>query len=122
MEPSLIPKPEPFSEGTLTSGEKICTVLSSGRKNQTSPSPCEGGQVNLYIMTDEFINSSLSCLSNWFLLEFGLVTESKATVFLVIECQLVYEVQQNLNLLRDRWELWTFPRKVGWALPEACRL
>lgn len=73
-------------------------------------------------MTDGFINSLLSCLSNWFLLEFGLVTDSKATFFLVIECQPVYEVQQNLSLLYDRWELWAFPRKVGQALPEAYRL
>ena len=73
-------------------------------------------------MTDGFINSLLSCLSNWFLLEFGLVTDSKATFFLVIECQPVYEVQQNLSLLYDRWELWAFPRKVGEALLEACRL
>lgn len=86
-QPCLIPKPEPFSEGTLSNGEKICPVLSSGRKNQTSTSPCEHWQVNLHIMTDEFINSLLSCLSNWFLLEFGLVTDYKATFFLVIECQ-----------------------------------
>ena len=34
VEPCLTQKPEPLSEGTLTSGEKICTVLSSRRKNQ----------------------------------------------------------------------------------------
>lgn len=59
-------------------------------------------QINLHIMTDELINSLPSCLSNWFLLEFGLVTEFKATVFLIIECQIVYEMKQNINSFYHR--------------------
>lgn len=59
-------------------------------------------QINLHVMTEELINSSPSCLSNWFLLEFGLVTEFKATVFLIKECQVIYEIKRNINLFYHR--------------------
>lgn len=39
-------------------------------------------------MTAELILSLPSCLSNWFLLEFGLGTELKATLSLVMEYEL----------------------------------
>lgn len=63
-------------------------------------------------MTDELINSLPSCLSNWLLLEFGLVAEFKATVFLIIECQIVYEIKWNINSFYHRWEPVAFSEKL----------
>lgn len=78
-------------------------------------------QINLHIMTNELINSLLSCLSNWFLLESSLVTGFKAIVFLIIEFQISYGINQDINLFYHRWKLCAFLRKVGMALPKTCR-
>lgn len=59
-------------------------------------------EINLHIMSAELIISLPSCLSNWFLLEFGLVTEFKATMFLMIE----YEIKQRINVFYPSSQLW----------------
>lgn len=53
-------------------------------------------------MSVELIISLPSCLSNWFLLEFGLVTEFKATIFFMIE----YEIKQRINVFYPSCQLW----------------
>lgn len=74
----------------LIDGEKITPfslpLVSKGKIKQAHLFSNSVRQINLHIMTDELVNSLPSCLSNWFLLEFGSVIELKATVFLIIEC------------------------------------
>lgn len=58
----------------LIDGKKKITpfslpLLSKGKIAQAHLFSNSVRQINLHIMTDELVNSLLSCLSNWFLLE-----------------------------------------------------